>query len=373
MHQRLHWRLKALEKWLPDETKPHKSLLPEWLVEDLRQQGIWFDASGRPEKSSLQEKASERIANADGCPVIIEIGPGREISAFYRARVFQSNDRLQHAMEHPDTELGPPPAKLATAGRMNAFGISVFYGAGSPDTAIAEVRPPVGSRVLVGRFDLIRPLRLLDVEVLRSVYVKGSLFDPTFGHNAERAKFLGGLSRRITRPVMPADEPFEYLATQVIADFLASKADPTIDGLVYPSVQTSSGKPNVVLFHKAARVERLELPAGTELQSRCCWDYDDEDEEEEIDYWVWESVSQAEAAKDPPKETQLRFDPVALFRAHESDDRTASLRVDTSSLEVHHIREVTFKTDAFSVHRHRIEKIPAPILPEPDPNLADLL
>ena len=68
MHQRLHWRLKALEKWLPDETKPHKSLLHEWLVEDLRQQGIRFDASGRPEKSSLQEKASERIAPATPAP-----------------------------------------------------------------------------------------------------------------------------------------------------------------------------------------------------------------------------------------------------------------------------------------------------------------
>jgi hypothetical protein len=64
MHQRLNLRLKALEKWLPDETKPHKALLPEWLMEDLRQQGIRFDASGLPEKSSLEEKALERIAPA---------------------------------------------------------------------------------------------------------------------------------------------------------------------------------------------------------------------------------------------------------------------------------------------------------------------
>jgi len=61
MLQRLHLRLKALEKWLPDETKPHKALLPEWLMEDLRHQGVRFDASGRPEKSSLEEKAIERI------------------------------------------------------------------------------------------------------------------------------------------------------------------------------------------------------------------------------------------------------------------------------------------------------------------------
>jgi hypothetical protein len=68
MSQRLHSRLKALEKRLPDETKPHKAFLPEWLMEDLRHQGIRFDASGRPEKSSLEEKAPERIAPAPPAP-----------------------------------------------------------------------------------------------------------------------------------------------------------------------------------------------------------------------------------------------------------------------------------------------------------------
>ena len=70
MLQRLHLRLKALEKWLPDETKPHKAFLPEWLVEDLRQQGIRLDASGQPEKSSLEEKALERIAPATPAPSV---------------------------------------------------------------------------------------------------------------------------------------------------------------------------------------------------------------------------------------------------------------------------------------------------------------
>jgi hypothetical protein len=68
MHQRLNLRLKALGKWLPDDTKPHKALLPEWLTEDLRQQGIQFDASGLPEKSSMEAKASEQIAPATPAP-----------------------------------------------------------------------------------------------------------------------------------------------------------------------------------------------------------------------------------------------------------------------------------------------------------------
>ena len=68
MCQRLHLRLKALGKWLPDGSKPHKALLPEWLMEDLRQQGIRFDASGRPEKSSLAEKVAKQIAPATPAP-----------------------------------------------------------------------------------------------------------------------------------------------------------------------------------------------------------------------------------------------------------------------------------------------------------------
>jgi hypothetical protein len=68
MHHRLHWRLKALEKWLPDETKPHKALLPECLMEDLRQQGIRFDASGLPGKGSIEAKGPPQIEPATPAP-----------------------------------------------------------------------------------------------------------------------------------------------------------------------------------------------------------------------------------------------------------------------------------------------------------------
>jgi hypothetical protein len=68
MRHRLNLRLKALEKWLPAKTKPYKARPPGWLVEDLRQQGIRFDASGLREKSSLEEKTAEQIAPAGPAP-----------------------------------------------------------------------------------------------------------------------------------------------------------------------------------------------------------------------------------------------------------------------------------------------------------------
>ncbi len=73
---------------------------------------------------------------------------------------------------------------------MNASGISVFYGAQDAQTCIAEVRAPVGSHVVVGRFEIVRPVRLLDFDVLTQVVVEGSLFDPEYGARLSRAAFL---------------------------------------------------------------------------------------------------------------------------------------------------------------------------------------
>ena len=72
-----------------------------------------------------------------------------------------------------------------TGGRMNAAGISVFYGATDDETAIAGVRPPVGSWVATATFEVIRPLRLLKglcrdkakirTFVLQDIELKGNL------------------------------------------------------------------------------------------------------------------------------------------------------------------------------------------------------
>jgi RES domain len=132
---------------------------------------------------------------------VVNAGPGNPLVALYRARVFQADAKLIEALKRPDLEIGSPPWRLAAAGRMNASGISVFYGATNVDTALAEVRPPVGSRVAVARFELIRPIRLLDVEVLQEVFVEGSVFDSEHLRKLKRATFLARLSARLTRPL----------------------------------------------------------------------------------------------------------------------------------------------------------------------------
>ena len=54
MRPGLHWRLKTLEDRLPDPSVAQKSFLPEWLVEELKEQGVRFDDFGSPEFQSGQ-------------------------------------------------------------------------------------------------------------------------------------------------------------------------------------------------------------------------------------------------------------------------------------------------------------------------------
>ncbi|AJE23523.1 RES family NAD+ phosphorylase [Azotobacter chroococcum] len=138
-------------------------------------------------------------------PLVVDAGLQFALNHLYRARVFQSEDPLLKALCRPDQELGPPPARLATAGRMNAQGISVFYGATSIQSAIAEVRPPVGSRVAVARFNILRPLRLLDLTALEDAHDTGSIFDLSLKDRLEWVAFLRSVGKRMTRAVMPDD------------------------------------------------------------------------------------------------------------------------------------------------------------------------
>jgi hypothetical protein len=202
----------------------HGELKEQWeqFEKSLKTEARYFSQVARAALTSIFERIGDHTT-LDGKPVVVECGPGKDIAALYRARVFQRDADTVRAMERPDLEVGPPPPAQAMAGRMNARGISVFYGALDAATALAEVRPPVGSKVLVVRFEILRPVRLLDVEALRSLRTRGSLFDPSFTGRLQKAKFLEGLSDRISAPVMPDDEPLEYLPTQAVADFLATE------------------------------------------------------------------------------------------------------------------------------------------------------
>ncbi|MEH5974376.1 RES family NAD+ phosphorylase [Phytobacter diazotrophicus] len=155
----------------------------------------------------------ESLRSRGNKTVITMAGPGGEVPFLYRARWCRDHNELEAMLVAPDKELGPPPSLLSGSNRMSAKRISVFYGASSVETAISEIRPPVGCNVVTSEFNITRPLRLLNLPALESLLERGSKFDPDYILRRQQAAFLRTLTSRIVEPVMPGEEAFSYIPT----------------------------------------------------------------------------------------------------------------------------------------------------------------
>lgn len=294
---------------------------------------------------------ADTLKSREGRSLVVDSGPGTQLNHLYRSRVLQTDDGLMEALCRPDDCIGSPPSRMARAGRMNAQGISVFYRATTTDVAIAEVRPPVGSRVVVAKFDIIRRLRLLDLTAANDVHEEGSIFDSSFKERLHRAKFLGSLRWRMARPVMPDDEGIDYLPTQAVADFLATTNEPRLDGIIFPSVQVEEGY-NVVLFHESARVAKKKIPKGMEIAAGIG---NNSEDDWEIDYFVTETMP-LPGASEADRQDVGHLDPIQLFNPPPdlSDDyREETLKLVTASVEVHHVTWIKIDTKAYTVRRYQ--------------------
>ncbi|HEY3706287.1 MAG TPA: RES domain-containing protein [Terracidiphilus sp.] len=334
----------------PESRYTHKKVESEQFHSEWRS----FEESLKTKSRYFSKRASltlltlfngiHRSTTAGNRPVIVRAGPGTSISSLFRARVFQDDKKLVRALERPDLEIGPPPPALAAAGRMNARGISTFCGATDREVALAEVRPFVGSRVVTARFELLRSISLLDLEALSEVSASGSLFDENHRYDMAKANFLQSLSQKMTAPVMPDAEIFEYLPTQVIAEYLASQVNPELDGILYPSAQAKNGKSNVVLFHESSLVERLKMLEDTEIFVETVIHTSDGFEPE---YWVFERTAPEEEAT----EVVDSHAPEVPHKSNQGNGVMPTLQIDLSSVEVHHIESVLYSHSDHQVHR----------------------
>jgi hypothetical protein len=282
----------------------------------------------------------------EGKLVVVELGPNCEIDTLYRARVFQTFKAMETALSHPERHIGPPPSGVGAAGRMNAKGVSVFYGATEKDIAVSEVRPPVGCHVVVGAFKLIRTLRILDLHQLGSITLKltSSPFDPVTANEASRCAFMKTLTQKMVMPVMPELEEQDYLITQAIADFLSTHPKLELDGIIFPSAQNtaphkdSSGR-NVILFNKASMVLNAEEHFGGGTRAYL-WEHDEDSPEKWFKPEIWTmEPSQSEGVRN----TVLWFDP---------DPIKPALELDLNSIEIYEIEGVEYRKFGHQVKRH---------------------
>lgn len=257
--------------------------------------------------------------------VIREIGRGIDYGIF-RARHFASPDSARRALLIPEKELAGPPHRAARAGRMNADGISVFYGATHTEVALAEIRPPVGSYVVVARFCVAKDkIRLLDVDGLRKAYGKHIRKGPDKDINA---RFVENFSSQVMTPIVPENESTEYIITQVVSDYLSSRSDIDINGLLYKSAQLDvKSSNNIVLFHRSSKVKSL----------------DDNEETDSL-------ITKIESSRFDVLKKEELIEKRNFYKEHyiaddQSKDHDPTLELDINSISLYQVKNAEFKIE----------------------------
>ena len=314
---------------------------------DIKYETRFFNSGFKSFLDSIFEHISQHTQGT-----IIDVGPGCDIDHIYRARVFHSDDDIRKAFLAPSKGLGPPPSSNAIAGRMNAQGISVFYGATNPEIAIHEVRPPVGSRVIVARFDIVGHLRLFNIESLASIFDSKdiSIFDPSYMENLEMSVFLKRLRSEIIKPVTPEDKQLDYVITQAIFDYLATQPSLITHGIMYSTGQTNINGYNIALFHRSSVVEQLDISNNKNAKTTIRFsdfhffyrhDYIDS-YEDGVHYSVYGNIDKANSLPPPIMEYTTSGD---YLRA----TRHPMLKVDETTMKVHHITNVSIASEEYPV------------------------
>ena len=172
---------------------------------------------------------------------------------FCRAQVAHS-DRYEEMIddELPDAALPDrmkPLADRATEGRVNPRGIPCLYLANNEHTAVAEVRPWIGSLVTLGYFETCRDLRVVDCtrDMSRTrLFLKG---EP---EAAERnAAVWSDLGYAFREPATRDDSFAEYAATQIVAELFRTEG---FDGVAYRSAFGEDGLTIALFDLEAARL-----------------------------------------------------------------------------------------------------------------------
>lgn len=161
--------------------------------------------------------------------------------------------RLHDASEKPCTpaELGPPPAAFVRqSNRMSPAGISMFYGATEPETAIAETLSgaPGCNEGTLAVFELLEEARVVDFVRLPRCPTLFTLG----GDPSDRAplQFLHSLAREFSLPVSrDGREHVDYVPTQVVTEYLRHRFRPhrPVHAIRYRSSKRATGV-NLALF-----------------------------------------------------------------------------------------------------------------------------
>lgn len=181
----------------------------------------------------------------------------------FRARIGAIEVTFNDGDEQPcpisPHDMGPPPKDIAKEGRLNSKGIPYLYLATEIDTAVAEVRPWIGSELTIGYFKILEDLKIVDtsndkpkspLSMYEFVNHNGNNFDikkrsVESYSDAEKEEYIwGDINSAFSEPISPNDSTLKYLPTQYLAEKLKTN---DYDGIAYKSSLSPKGY-NIALF-----------------------------------------------------------------------------------------------------------------------------
>jgi RES domain-containing protein len=165
------------------------------------------------------------------------------------------------ARPYPPERMKPRPNQ-ASEGRVNPKGIPCLYGARSPDTAVAEVRPWKGELVSIGKFSLCRSVQIIECLKYHDEDKHHVLMNtPFYAVRSETGEIVEyrqdkpsnedvttnvwtHIDQAFSEPITHSDDHADYSPTQILAEVFRAEG---YDGICYPSKLSDQGV-NVALF-----------------------------------------------------------------------------------------------------------------------------
>lgn len=144
---------------------------------------------------------------------------------FYRVRRFNAKDENINSQEdfnliNKNKYISPAPYIYSKNNRMSPAGISYLYVSDTSSTSIKEGKARIGDTVLLGKLTLIKNIKILDLSKLSLIY-DGSIFSKHYSYKLLCFKeFIRKFTSEISKPVKENDKELEYIATQVLAEYI---------------------------------------------------------------------------------------------------------------------------------------------------------
>ncbi len=181
---------------------------------------------------------------------------------FYRARIgfkevinkpledvdYTDRESFYDYIPYKNDEIGSPPVKYTSQGRLNRLGVSFLYLATDINTTIAEVRPHPGHKVSLGTFQCKNDLKIVDFNM---AFIRLSKNEETM----EKFVYLNHIDQLLSRPITP-DERHLYFITQFFADIFRKIG---FDGISFTS---SVGDGQNLLIFDPSNFQYIENESG---------------------------------------------------------------------------------------------------------------